>query len=325
MNVSGSNSTHTLARSTRDLAPGEAVGLVAGWGRFPIIVAQALKAQGARVVCLGIRGHADPQLGEICDEFMTVGLCRLGGQIARFRRRRVRLATMAGKLFKTILFQKFTWIRHAPDPTCIRYFFPHFVTRRQGRNDDSLLLTVVQAYADAGIHFAPATDFAPELLVKAGTLTRRRLSGYEQADVVYGWQLAKEMGRLDVGQSVVIKGRCTLAIEAVEGTDDCIRRAGTLCPSGGFTVVKVAKPQQDMRFDVPTIGLGTLETLRAAGGKVLAVEAEKTIVVDEAAMIEYADRHGISIVACSAAEIAQACGGGKATALPTPLSQTEAA
>ena len=278
-----------------------AIGLIAGWGRFPIKVARALKRQGYRVVCLGIRGHADPQLAEICDEFMEVGLCRLGGQISRLKRRKIRLATMAGKLFKTILFERFTWLRHLPDFTFVRYF----VTRKRDRNDDSLLLTVIEAFGNAGIRFAPATDFAPELLVNAGTLTRRNATAYERADIAYGWRLAKEMGRMDVGQSVIIKGRCALAVEAVEGTDECIRRAGTLCPSGGFTVVKTAKPQQDMRFDVPTIGLGTLQTLQQSGGKVLAVEAERTIVIDEQEMIEFADRHGIAIVACSAAQIAE--------------------
>ena len=132
-----------------------------------------------------------------------------------------------------------------------------------------------------GIRFAPPTDYAPELLVKAGQLTRRGPTAWQQKDIEFGWQMAKEMGRLDIGQSVAVKDQAVLAVEAVEGTDECIRRAGALCRAGGFTVVKVAKPQQDMRFDVPTIGLGTLETMHAAGGKVLAVEAGRTIFLDQ--------------------------------------------
>src|SRR5690606_40576041 len=116
------------------------------------------------------------------------------------------------------------------------------------------------------------TDYAPELLVKPGVLTGGQLSAAQLADIQFGWVLAKELGRLDVGQSVCVKGRGVLAVEAIEGTDECIRRAGSLCPAGGFTVVKTAKPQQDMRFDVPTIGLGTLETMVAAGARTLAVE-----------------------------------------------------
>ena len=133
--------------------------------------------------------------------------------------------------------------------------------------------------------------------MKPGNLAGRQLTRGQQKDVEFAWNLAKEMGRLDVGQTVVVKGQAVLAVEAVEGTDQCIRRAAQLCPQGGFTVVKVAKPQQDMRFDVPTIGLGTLETLRAAGGKVLAVEADKTIVIDQPAVMDYARRHRICLVA----------------------------
>jgi hypothetical protein len=144
---------------------------------------------------------------------------------------------------------------------------------------------------------APATDFAPELLAQAGQFTRRGPTAAQQQDIAFGWELAKEIGRLDIGQSVAVKGRAVIAVEAVEGTDACIRRAGELCPQGGFTVVKVAKPQQDMRFDVPTIGIGTIESLATAGASVLAIEAGKTIVVDQAEVVAVADKHGLVIVA----------------------------
>ena len=281
------------------------IGLVAGWGRFPIVLAETLRAQGYHVTSLGIKGHADPVLAEICDEFVPVGIAKLGRQIRLLRNRGVTKATMAGKLFKTILFKRFAWLKHSPDWTCVRYFYPLFITKTRTRTDDSLLLTVVQAYADAGICFAPATDFAPELLVKTGTLSQRKLTNYEAKDISFAWDLAKEMGRMDIGQSVVVKGRAVLAVEAVEGTDECIRRAGRLCPSGGFTIVKVAKPQQDMRFDVPTIGLGTLQTMHAAGGRVLAVEADQTILIDQQEVMNYADQHGLTVVAIDAAESQQ--------------------
>jgi DUF1009 family protein len=139
--------------------------------------------------------------------------------------------------------------------------------------------------------------------VKAGPLTKLRVSEAQNKDIAFGWQLAKEMGRLDIGQTVVVKGRAVIAVEAVEGTDECIRRAGQLCPQGGFTVVKVAKPQQDMRFDVPTIGVGTLENIARAGGSVLAVEAHKTILLDEPAFIATAERLGIRVVALEAEQV----------------------
>jgi hypothetical protein len=273
------------------------IGVVAGWGHFPIVVVQALKQQGYRVCCVGIKDHADSQLRELCDDYRELGVAKLGAAIRYFRRRGVTCATMAGKIHKVLLFQRFCWLKHLPDWRTVRTFYPHFITRQKDRKDDTLLSAVVEAYARSGIIFAPATDFAPELLVKLGTLSRRRLSRGEMQDIQFAWQIAKEIGRLDVGQSVAVKGRAVLAVEAVEGTDQCIRRAGQLCPQGGFTVVKVAKPQQDMRFDVPTVGLGTLQTLLEAGGRVLAVEAHKTILIDQEEVISFANRHQLTIVA----------------------------
>lgn len=281
----------------------ERIGLVAGWGRYPVVVAEALRRQGFHVVGLGIKDHADPVLRTICHDFREVGLGKLGAAIRYFRRQGVRRATMAGKIHKVLLFRRFHWLRHFPDWRCARTFYPHWLTKTADRKDDTLLTAVVNAYAEDGIHFAPATDFLPELLVKAGPLTVRGPSAAQWKDIAFGWQLAKEMGRLDVGQSVAVKGRAVLAVEAVEGTDECIRRAGQLCQEGGFTVVKVAKPQQDMRFDVPTIGTGTVRTLAEAGAGVLAVEAGKTIVVDEAETVALANRHKLVIVAVEAGQL----------------------
>jgi DUF1009 family protein len=175
------------------------------------------------------------------------------------------------------------------------------VAARKDRKDDTLLSAVAGAFEDDGIKIRPAIDFAPELLVKFGKLTRLGPTHAQQRDIEFGWHLAKEMGRLDVGQSVAVKDRACLAVEAIEGTDQCIRRAGELCPAGGFTVVKLAKPQQDMRFDVPTIGLGTLDAMVEAGAKMLVVEAKRTILIDEPHFIERADRHKLIVVSLDAA------------------------
>jgi DUF1009 family protein len=278
------------------------IGLVAGWGRFPVVVAQSLKDHGYRVHCVGLKGHADPILREICDSYLPSGPARMGAHIRFFRRHRVTQATLAGKVFKhKLLFGRFGWLSLVPDMRTFLAFLPHFILRQKNRNDDSLLTAVVETFAQGGITMAPATDFAPQLLAAAGQLTRRAPTAGELLDIDYGWSLAKEMGRLDIGQSVAVKGRAVIAVEAVEGTDACIRRAGELCPQGGFTVVKVAKPQQDMRFDVPTIGIGTIESLIAARGKLLAIEAGKTIVVDQPEVVALANLHGISIVSREAA------------------------
>lgn len=277
-----------------------AIGLVAGWGRFPIVVATSLKAHGCEVHCVGLRGHADEELRTICDSFVLSGVARLGAHIRYFRRKGISRATLAGKLFKDRVLFGQSWPTLLPDFRTIRAFFPHFVLGYKNRNDDTLLGVVVSEYAKSGITMAPAVDFAPELLVPAGVLTARSPTAAEMRDIQFGWPLAREMGRLDIGQSVVVKGKAIVAVEAIEGTDACIRRAGQLCPLGGFTVVKVAKPAQDMRFDVPTIGLNTVESIVAAGGSALAIEAEKTIVLDAPAVIAEANRHHLAIVALTA-------------------------
>jgi DUF1009 family protein len=274
----------------------QTIGLVAGWGRFPFAVAEALKEQGHRVVALGVKDHCDPALAKICDAFEWVGLAKMGQSIRFMKRHGVSQATMAGKIFKVKLYERGAWWRHLPDWRALRVFWPHFVSGRRDRRDDTLLLTIVDAFAEDGITFGPATDYAPELLVKTGQLSKLAPTKSQWRDIAFGWQLAKEMGRLDIGQSVAVKDQTAIAIEAIEGTDECIRRAGKLCTSGGFTVVKTAKPQQDMRFDVPTIGLGTLQTMLDAGGKVLAVEAGKTILVEQVAFLEFADKQGLVVV-----------------------------
>ena len=273
------------------------VGLLAGWGRFPVVVAQTLQRQGFHTYCIGVRGYADPVLAEICHDFRWGNLARFGAAVRYFHRHRVTEATMAGKIHKTFMFQPWFWIRLLPDLRTVRAFAPHFLLRRRDCKDDTLLTRAVDLFADEGTRFAPATDYAPELLVTQGQLTRRGPSAFEWADIRFGWQIAKEMGRLDIGQSVAVKSQAVLAIEAVEGTDECIRRAGSLCRSGDFTVVKVAKPQQDMRFDVPTVGLGTLQTMLEAGARVLAIEADRTIIVDQPQVIEFADRNKLVVVA----------------------------
>jgi DUF1009 family protein len=272
-------------------------GLLAAWGRYPIVIAQTLRQRGVRVVCIGVKGHADPQLRTHCDEYVELGMGKLGAASRFFRRHGVKNATMAGKIHKTVMFQRDFLVKHFPDWKAFRTFFPHFLSKSQDRKDDTLNLALANFFEREGIHFAPATDLLPELLVKTGVLSKRHPSNSELKDIRFGWELAKEMGRLDVGQTVAVKGQAVLAIEAVEGTDLCIRRAGELCAGGGFTVVKVAKPRQDMRFDVPTIGMGTLKSLVAAGARVLAVEADKTIVVDAPEVVAYANRHRITIVA----------------------------
>ena len=276
------------------------IGLLAGAGRFPIAFAQAARKQGLSVVCVGALGMAPDELRELCDYYTTVSLGRIGKSISIFKRAGVSRVVMAGKVDKTVLFKKFRWIRHLPDWRAI-----HMILRyaRENRKDDTLLLAIIREYARDNIEFDSALNYCPELLVKHGFLTRRKPTPSQWRDIRFGWEIAKELGRLDIGQTAIVNDMAVIALEAIEGTDAAIRRAGTLCRRGGFTIVKVAKPQQDMRFDVPTIGVETIQTMREAGARVLAVESEMTIMLDQPEVIELADRLGIAIVSLKAEEV----------------------
>jgi hypothetical protein len=289
-------SLSAMPSSSPSSPPPKKIGLIAGWGRYPIVVAEALRRSGYKVYCVALKEHADPALANICDELQWTGVAQIGRAIRILKRHQIEHAVMAGKVFKLKLFQPKALLKLLPDWRTIRIFWSHFITAKNDRRDDTLLLAVVHAFQQDGITIQPATDFVPELLVKFGQLTDLGPTRTQQTDIEFGWHLAKEMGRLDVGQSVVVKDRACLAVEAIEGTDECIRRAGVLCPGGGFTVVKLAKPQQDMRFDVPTIGLGTLDTMVAAGAKMLIVETAKTILVDEAEFVAFANHHKLIVV-----------------------------
>jgi len=270
------------------------VGLLAGAGRFPILFAEKAREVGLPVICVGVAGMADPVLASLCDEFTWLKRMSLGAIFRAFRHGDARQWTMAGKFHKHIIFQPRRLLQLVPDWRALRFFF---LRRRSDNRDDSLLLGLIDEFRRQGMECVSALDVCPELLVKQGLLTRRQPTAQEQRDIEFGWALAKEMGRLDIGQSVMIRERSVLAVEAIEGTDQAILRAGELCGRSGFVVVKVSKPNQDMRFDVPTIGKTTIESMKQAGGKVLAVEADRTILIDESEAIALADAYGIAVLA----------------------------
>jgi UDP-2,3-diacylglucosamine hydrolase len=276
------------------------IGLLAGWGRFPIAVAEKARSVGVPVVCVGLRDMAPPELADMTHRFYWSRVAQLGKMIRCFRREGVTRVVMAGKVHKAdILHKPWKVVSLWPDWRTVRFWF--FRPRRDNR-DNSLLLAMIDEFARDGIRFESALDLCPELLVNPGVLTRRRLTASEETDIIFGWELARKMGDLDVGQSVAVKERAVLAVEAIEGTDRMIARAGELCRAGGFAVVKVAKPRQDLRFDVPTVGTSTVESIHRAGGRVLAIEADRTIVLDREETVALADRYGISIIAWTEAQ-----------------------
>ncbi len=279
----------------------ETVGLLAGYGQFPVVFAQAARRLGFPVVCVGITEEAGPELKDLVDHFYWSRPAQLGKMINRFKKHGVKNVVMAGKIHKANLLHK-PWkiFNLAPD---LRTLIFWYLRKRADNKDDTLLLSIIKEFAKDGINFASALDYIPEILVQPGTLTRRAASNSEMQDIYFGWKLAREMGRMDVGQSVAVKDRAVLAVEAIEGTDKNITRAGEYCKSGGFVVVKVAKPNQDRRFDVPTIGIDTIQTLHKARGKVLAIEAGQTIFLGEKEAINLANELGITIIALTDKDI----------------------
>lgn len=278
------------------MSTSESIGIVAGWGEYPLAVARALREKGHTVVVAAVYGHAPKEIEALSHHVKWIGVCKLGGMQKFFHQHGVKHVCLSGKLFKDrILFHGWGWMEHFPDWECIKTMLPMFYFRHVNTNDDSLLGAVVASFGRHGIKTIPGTDFATQLIAEAGGLTRRKPSKSELDDIEFGWSIAKQMGGLDVGQSVTVRDRTILAVEAIEGTDACIVRTGQIC-TRGFTLVKVAKPQQDMRFDVPTIGPQTIEKMKLAGGKVIAIEAGKTILINREKTLQMADELGIAIL-----------------------------
>lgn len=279
---------------------GESVGLLAGWGTFPVTFARAAKEQGYKVRCYALEGMASEELATICDDIIYGGVAKLGKAIRYFRRGQVRRAVMAGKVEKRVMFDPFKVFKYLPDWRALNMWYRYAFDNRK---DDTILLAIIREFERDKIIFESALNFCPELLVRHGFLTKRQPTAAQWKDIRFGFEMAKEMGRLDIGQTVVVNETAVIAVEAIEGTDECIRRSGALCKRGGQTVVKVAKPNQDMRFDVPAVGVQTLQSMREAGARVLAVEAGMTILLDEPAVVALADKLGIVIVSVKSEEL----------------------
>lgn len=273
------------------------VGLIAGWGSFPVEVARQLREDGKQTAIVALKGHADPQLEQLATHYAPLGILKIGSHMRFLSSAGAQTVVMAGKLFKDkILYEGRGWIDHAPDFTCARILGGSFLSKTRDARDDTILTAVTNAYERRGMKVLSINQVAPGLLARDGVLTKRKPSRAQLKDIRFGWQIARQMGGLDVGQSITVKDQVVLAVEAIESTDGLIARTAKLCPRGGFTLIKVAKPDQDMRFDVPTIGARTVEQMVRAGGTTIAIEAHKTILVDRHPTLELADRHQLCIV-----------------------------
>jgi UDP-2,3-diacylglucosamine hydrolase len=261
-------------------------GLIAGNGKFPFLVVEGARRAGVEVAVAAIREETDPAIEQVAERVTWVGIGQLGRMIRFFKREGVEKAIMAGQVKHVQIFSG-----ALPDVRMLK-----MLISLPRRNTDALIGGVAAELAREGIELIDSTYFLKDQLPQEGVLTRRQPSAAERGDIEYGLEVAREIARLDLGQTIVVRARACVAIEAMEGTDETVRRAGRLA-RGRLTVVKVAKPNQDMRFDVPVVGLPTVETMAEAGATCLCLTAGKTLMFDREEMLQLADRRRISVVA----------------------------
>ncbi len=266
-------------------APDGRVGLIAGGGQFPLLFAHAARQAGVDVVAVGFQGETDPALAKYVGDFRMLKLGQLNALIRTFKDVAITRAAMAGTINKTKLYA-----RIRPDWRAVK-----FLNKLRHKKDDFLLRALAEELESEGICIEPSTLFLPELLAPEGVLTRRKPNRRELLDLQFGWKTAKAMGYLDVGQCLVVKNQAVVALEGIDGTDATILRGGRLCGEGAI-VVKVSKPNQDLRFDVPAVGFDTIETMKRVKARVLMVEAGKTLMFDRDKMIDAANAAKITIV-----------------------------
>jgi DUF1009 family protein len=262
------------------------LGLIAGNGKFPFLVLEGAKRAGASVAVAAIREETDPEIERLADTLTWVGIGQLGKMLRFFKAEGVDQAIMAGQVKHVQIFS-----RAIPDVRMLK-----MLLRLPRRNTDTLIGAVASELASEGIELIDSTYFLKDQLPPPGTLSRRTPDARERGDIEYGLGIANEIARLDLGQTIVVRERACVAIEAMEGTDAVIRRAGQLV-RGRLTVVKIAKPDQDMRFDVPVVGLPTVEAMIEAGATCLCLTARKTLIFDREEMLALANKKKIAVVA----------------------------
>ncbi|MBV9242515.1 MAG: UDP-2,3-diacylglucosamine diphosphatase LpxI [Acidobacteria bacterium] len=260
-------------------------GLIAGNGQFPFLTVEGASAVGARLAIVAIKEETDPKIEDSGFPVKWVGIGQLGKMISFFKEQRVEKALMCGQVKHVQIFSG-----ALPDMRMVKMLW-----NLPRRNTDSLIGGVADELAKEGIELIDSTFFVRDNLASTGVLTKRKPNEQEIENIEYGLHIASEIARLDLGQTIVVRGKACVAIEAMEGTDATIRRAGDLA-NGKLTVVKVAKPDQDMRFDVPVVGVPTIEAMIAAGATCLSIAAAKTLIFEHDEMLTLANKHKIAIV-----------------------------
>jgi len=262
-----------------------AVGLIAGDGKLPLLLASGIRASSRPVVAIAHRGATDADLQAMVNTLHWVNIGELGKIIELLKEEGVKRALLAGGIPKTLFFSK-----AKPDERAIQV-----LSRLKDRKDDAILRAIAEEVESEGIRVISPIPFLKDAMAPRGCWSGRKPTEREEKDIAFGWRIAKRVGRLDIGQCIVVKEQMVLAVEAIEGTNETIRRGG-LMGRGDVTVIKVCKPGQDRRLDLPVIGPLTVKTLKESGASALVVEAEKTIVVEKEEVIRQADQNQICLI-----------------------------
>ena len=270
------------------------VGLIAGQGRLPFLVADGARRAGLKVVCVGLVDNADPALAGHTDVFHTVPLARVGAWIVKLKKHGVTTTIMVGRVAKRRIYTPWRILRYLPDWRAIRIWYWRLWGK--DKRNDSVLRAIADELASGEIYLENSIMYCKDHLATEGVMTRCQPGPSVKADIEFGWEIVQKLGELDIGQAVAVKEREVIAVEAIEGTANMIERAGELCAKGKWTLIKTAKPNQDIRFDVPCVGPDTIKSLAGNGGKCLVVQKDKVVIIDKPETIELANRLGIAIV-----------------------------
>ena len=270
-------------------------GLIAGEGRLPVLVAQGARKAGLNVICVSINDPIDAELKASVHRFYQVPVSRPGTWIRRLRKHGVTETIMVGRVAKARLYTPWRILKYLPDWRAFRIYY--WRLRGKTRQTDVLLGALADELASGGIILNDSTQYCREHLATEGVLTDVQPPATVQPDIDFGWTIAKKMGELDIGQAVAVREKEVIAVEAIEGTAEMIKRAGQYCRKGGWTLVKTSKPNQDMRFDVPCVGPETIRSLAENNAKCLVVEAGKTLIIDKPKTLDLANELGIAVVA----------------------------
>lgn len=272
----------------------EVLGLIAGCGRLPFIIAAGARRAGLKLICVGLAGSAEPALAESADVYYSAAIARPGSWIRKLRRHGVSRAILAGRIAKGRVHTPWRIMRYLPDWRAFRIWY--WRLRGKDKHNEAVLSALAEELADGGIVLEDSTKYCAEHLATAGAMTGHGPDSSSESDIEFGWPIVKKLAEMGIGQAIAVKERDVIAVEAIEGTAEMIKRAGRYCKSGGWTLLKASRPGQDMRFDVPCVGTETVRSLAANGAKCLVVEAGKTIIIDKPDTIKLANRLKIAVI-----------------------------